>query len=161
MYFLKEFTWLDWTLIAAWVIIFLVTIIVELETFDLVSIWFALGALVALICGILFAKPLIQLFIFAITSTIALILTRPFAKKLTNRTIIRTNADRFVGKVGIVTKGVRPYEIGEVKVDNSIWRAINKENDTLEAGTLVSVDGIEGIKLIVSRIDSKSDIEVL
>jgi membrane protein implicated in regulation of membrane protease activity len=82
-------------------------------------------------------------------------------KKLTGRSIIRTNADRFVGKVGVVTKEIRPFEIGEVKVNNSFWRAINKDNETINVGALVSVDGIEGIKLIVSKIDNKSNMEIL
>ncbi|MGB4181749.1 MAG: NfeD family protein, partial [Bacilli bacterium] len=72
-----------------------------------------------------------------------------------------TNADRFVGKVGVVTKEIHPFEIGEVKVNNSFWRAINKDNETINVGALVSVDGIEGIKLIVSKIDNKSNMEIL
>ncbi|MDI9507387.1 MAG: NfeD family protein [Bacillota bacterium] len=161
MYFLKQFEWIDWTLLAVWIIIFIITIIVELETFNLVSIWFSLGSLVALICGIIFASPLAQIFIFLGTSAVAVAATRPFVKKLTGRSIIRTNADRFVGKVGVVTKEIRPFEIGEVKVNNSFWRAINKDNETINVGALVSVDGIEGIKLIVSKIDNKSNMEIL
>ena len=45
MYFLKQFEWIDWTLLAVWIIIFIITIIVELETFNLVSIWFSLDPL--------------------------------------------------------------------------------------------------------------------
>jgi membrane protein implicated in regulation of membrane protease activity len=46
-------------------------------------------------------------------------------------------------------------------VNNSFWRAINKDNETINVGALVSVDGIEGIKLIVSKIDNKSNMEIL
>ena len=161
MFFLKQFSPLDWTLIVAWVIIFVITIIVELETMNLVSIWFSIGALAALICGIFFAHPLLQIIIFIVTAVIAIALTRPLAKKTTNRSIIRTNVDRYIGKIGIVTKEISPFEIGEVKVENTYWRAINKDNESINVGEFVIVDGIEGIKFIVSKINNNTKIEIL
>ncbi|MCK9537226.1 MAG: NfeD family protein [Bacilli bacterium] len=161
MLFLKQFSWVDWTLIAAWVIIFVITIIVELETMNLVSIWFSIGALAALICGILFAKPYLQIIIFFVTAVIAIVLTRPLTKKITNRAIIRTNVDRYIGKIGVVTKEINPFEIGEVKVENTYWRAINKDNESIKVGVFVIVDGIEGIKFIVSKVDNNTEIEII
>jgi len=161
MLFLKQFSTTDWILIASWVIIFIITVYVELETVNLVSIWFAVAALVALICGVFFAKPIMQIIIFLGTATIAIILTRPLAKKITNRAIIRTNVDRHIGKIGVVTKEIKPFEIGEVKVDNIYWRAINADGEFLKIGDIITVDGIEGIKFIVSKTNNKKQIDIL
>ena len=57
---LKSLGPIDWFMVAAWGIIFVVTLIIELETADLVTIWFSLSALITLICGVIFLKPCIR-----------------------------------------------------------------------------------------------------
>jgi len=161
MLFLADLHWSDWTLFSLWTIIFIVAIVVEIQTFNLVSIWFAIGAFVALICGITFAKPYLQFIIFFVVTIAAIAATRPFAKKMTSRTIIRTNVDRHIGKIGVITKEIRPFEIGEVKVENSYWKAINKDNETFLVGEFIIVDGIEGIKFIVSKVSNDEKINII
>lgn len=151
----------EWTMIILWAIVFVVTLVIELQTMNLTTIWFCISALVALICGITFAKPELQLLIFVILSFVLLIITRPIARKMTRKEFTRTNADRVIGMIGLVTKEIVPFEIGEVKVENNLWRAINNEGLTFAVGEKVSIDGIVGIKVLVSKISEISNIEII
>lgn len=151
----------DWFFVALWGIIFVVTLIIELETMDLTTIWFCVSSLITLICGVTFAPPYLQVIIFISLSVILIVLTRPLTKKMMKTEIIRTNTDRVVGMIAIVTKEIVPNEIGEVKVENSFWRAINNDNLSFKIGEKVIVDAIVGIKLVVSKLDDSSSIELI
>lgn len=155
-----DFQFIDWFMIIAWALIFIITLIIELETMDLVTIWFCISSVVTLVCGILFASPIWQIIIFVVLSVVLLLATRPLTKKMMQRDIIPTNTDRLIGKIGLVTKEIMPYEIGEIKVENELWRAINKDGLTFNVGEKVSIDAIEGIKLVVSKLGS-TNIEVI
>lgn len=161
MLFLRVFEPIDWVMMISWVLIFVVTLIVELETSNLTTIWFCISSVVTIICGVLFANPYVQLIIFIALSLILVLATRPLTKKMMQKEIIKTNSDRLIGMVGIVSSAIIPNEIGEVKVDNSLWRAVNNDNLTFAVGEKVLIDAIVGIKLVVSKIDGNDNVEVL
>ncbi|HEY8444849.1 MAG TPA: NfeD family protein [Bacilli bacterium] len=144
---------LQYVLIGLWAIVIILTIIIEFETSDLVSVWFTFGAIGALIAAALDVKPLYQLLIFAIVSIIFLLATRPFVKKLLSKGFVPTNADKLIGMVGIVTKDVTPYEVGEIKINNTLYRATNLENVSFSVGEKAIVKAISGTKLIISKLD--------
>jgi membrane protein implicated in regulation of membrane protease activity len=60
--------------------------------------------------------------------------------------------------VAVVTKEILPNEIGEVKIDNQLWRAVNNEGLAFQPGEKVIVDAISGIKLVVSKIDGNVEL---
>lgn len=151
----------DWVMIVAWGIIFIITLIIELETMDLITIWFSLSALITLILGVFFLEPLYQIILFVGLSILLILLTKPLAKKKMRGTFVKTNSDRFIGMVAIVTKEIKPDEIGEVKADNQLWRAVNNDGFSFEIGEKVLVDAISGIKLVVSKIEKTNNIEIL
>ena len=155
---LKSLGPIDWFMVAAWGIIFVVTLIIELETADLVTIWFSLSALITLICGVIFLKPLYQILLFLVLSVVLILATKPLAKKRMRGTYVRTNTDRFIGMVAVVTKEILSNEIGEVKIDNQLWRAVNNEGLAFQPGEKVIVDAISGIKLVVSKIDGNVEL---
>ena len=128
------------------------------ETADLVTIWFSLSALITLICGVIFLKPLYQILLFLVLSVVLILATKPLAKKRMRGTYVRTNTDRFIGMVAVVTKEILPNEIGEVKIDNQLWRAVNNEGLAFQPGEKVIVDAISGIKLVVSKIDGNVEL---
>lgn len=135
-----------------WAVFIVITAIIELQTSDLVTIWFTIGAVGALIAA-LFKLPIwLQLVIFLAISTVCLIATRPIAKKLQQKEVIRTNSDKVIGKVALVTKKISEDEIGEVKIEGREWRAINNDGITFEVGEKVMVEAISGTKVIVSKI---------
>ena len=119
----------------------------------LVSIWFAAGALVALVVS-LFGAPLwLQVFWFVVVSVILLVLTRPLAKKYVNSRTMPTNADRILGMDCIVTESIDNLRgTGAVSVDGKVWTArMSREEQSAVEGEILRVERIDGVKLIVSR----------
>lgn len=133
-----------------WLIIFIFLIFVEIATINLVSIWFAIGAIASCILSIYVDNLIIQLGCFVITSTICLILTKSIISKIKNHKITPTNLDRVIGDIGIVTEDIDEFNNGEVKVDGKTWTATSKEN--LKVGTKVKIVSINGVKLNVKSI---------
>ena len=67
-----------------WLGVFVLAFVIEAITQDLVSIWFGLGALVAL-CITGFTDWWVQLIVFVAVSAVALLATRPLVKKILAR----------------------------------------------------------------------------
>lgn len=135
--------------IVAWFITFLVLLFIEVITVDLVTIWFAIGALAAMGTAFLTDSILIQVAVFVVVSVIALLVTRPLVKKFKGFDITPTNSDRVIGKVGEVTKKIEKNKYGEVKIFGSIWTAYSEQE--LDVGSRVKVLGIDGVKLVVQK----------
>lgn len=132
-----------------WGLLFFVLIFVEFVTVNLVSIWFAMGAISAMVVSLFTNSIFIQLVIFIIVSIISLILTKPIVEKITNKKVEPTNLDRVIGKTGIVTKKITVDNYGEVKVLGTIWTAVSDEN--LDEKDKVIIKKIDGVKLVVSK----------
>lgn len=144
-----------------WIVFIVATVIIELETTDLVTIWFTLGAVGALIAAICNAELWLQIVLFVGIAIVALICTRPLAKRMQQKEIIRTNSDKIIGEYGIVTKKIVPNEVGEIKVDGRYWRAISKTNETFEIEEKVLIEAISGSKVIVSKNEIKKEEVIL
>jgi membrane protein implicated in regulation of membrane protease activity len=142
-------------MIAIWSVFIIITVIIELETADLFTIWFTAGAVGALIAAAFEIAPLIQVAIFLVISILLLLVTRPLTKNISQKNFVRTNADRVIGMIATVTINVAPDEIGEVKVGTVLWRAISLDQHSYQIGEKVQVDAISGTKLIISKIDNK------
>ncbi|MDD3382806.1 MAG: NfeD family protein [Bacilli bacterium] len=154
-------SWLEITMIVFWAVVIVITILIEINTFDLVSLWFTIGAIIALILAAFTIAPLIQIGVFVGVSLLFIVALQPLTKNIrANKSIVRTNADKVVGMIGVITKEVIPGEIGEVKVDGELWLAINQEGKAILVGKKVSVKAISGIKLIVSPIDEEKEINL-
>ena len=147
--------------IIAWSVVIVAAILIEISTITLTSIWFALGAVVALILAIFEVDFLWQLLAFVGISAIALLATRPIAKKMNTKDVIHTNADKIIQMVGVVTKKIPAGEIGEVRVNSEIWRAKSMDSEDIEEGEKIIVNNLDGNKVIVSRIKKSDDVEVL
>lgn len=134
-----------------WVSLLVLFVVVEALTAQLVTIWFAIGSLAALIASFFTESIVIQIVVFAVVSLIALAITRPIAKKITASKSQATNADMYIGKEGVVSEEINNLEAtGIVKVKGSVWTARSEDDKTIiPAGTHVEVLRIEGVKLIV------------
>ena len=132
-----------------WVIAFLGLLLVEFLTVGLVSIWFAVGALAALITSFITESVLIQTIVFVVASIVTLFVTQPLIKKFKVTKFEPTNSDRVIGKTGEVTKEIKPNEYGEVVVFGTEWLAASDKKQAV--GTKVVVEKIEGNKLIVEK----------
>lgn len=134
-----------------WIVLMVLLIILEASTVQLVSIWFAIGALGALLVSLLSpGSTVIQIAVFVIVSLIALVVTRPLVKKFTKAKIQPTNADRFVGADAVVTEEINnSLGTGLVNSKGTIWTARSVDGEIIPVNTSVTVDRIEGVKLIV------------
>ena len=133
-----------------WLGVVVVCVIVEALTAQLISIWFVVGeiaALIACLCGISFWW---QLACFLIVSTVALAATRPLVKKLLVRKRVCTNADRVIGMTAVVTEEINnSLGLGQVNVSGNIWSARSVDQSVVPVGSSVQVQAIQGVKLMV------------
>ena len=132
-----------------WMIIFIILILIELCTVNLVSIWFAVGALASFILSFWISDITWQIAMFVGVSFISLLLTRKIVNKVRKGETVRTNLDRVIGQIGIVTEEITKLEPGEVKVDGKCWSATSLE--TLSKGDVVQILKINGVKVEVKR----------
>lgn len=143
-------------MIVFWAIVIVVTIIIEVNTFDLVTLWFTIAAIISLILAAVKVDPLIQIGIFVGVSLLLLLSLQPLTKNIrANKSIVRTNADKVIGMVAIVTATIPVGGMGEVKVDNELWLAMSQDGKVIQEGASVNVKAISGIKLIVSPIEEE------
>lgn len=149
---------IDITGIIIWGIIFLTTLIIEIETLNLTTIWFSLGSLISLIIGIFGANYYWQIGVFLTSSLVLIAVTKPFIKKISKKEPERTNLDRLVGQSAIVTTTITLDEPGEVKIQSNYWRAVPKNGETFLVGDKVIINEITGVRLVVSKfIENKED----
>lgn len=136
-----------------WLIAMIVLLIIEGIIPGLVSIWFAAGALIALICSLLGAPIWLQILWFLVVSIALLVLTRPLAKKYVNARAQPTNADRIIGMDCLVTEEIDNLRgTGAVSVDGKTWTArMEHAEEKALKGTIVKAVRIEGVRLIVSN----------
>lgn len=137
-----------------WVIVIAAAVLFEATSpIQLVSIWAALGGLVSLILCLCNVDMAIQIIVFFAVTILAIILTRPLAKKMTGFRKTATNADMNIGKVGRVTKIVdEQLGIFRVRVENNDWSATTENKQVLPVDSEITVLRIEGVKLIVAPV---------
>ena len=135
-----------------WLVLAIFFGIMEAATVQIVSVWFAGGAVCGLISFALGAELAVQIAVFAVSSAVLLALTRPFVKKLTKGKKVATNADSLIGKTAIVTKKTDELGLsGEAKVAGSTWTICSDDGAPIDENERVTVEKIEGVKLIVKR----------
>lgn len=140
-------------MLIVWLTIIIVSAIVEFVTVSLVSIWFTIGGIAALLALLLGVSSTIQVTLFVLLSILCLVITRPLAKKYLKTNIISTNYDRIIGKHGLVTKTIDADTKGEVKVMSTTWLATSIDNTTIHEGDYCEVLAIEGVHLVVKKIE--------
>ncbi len=149
---------MNWAAIV-WLVLLVVFLMVEGVTVTLVSSWFAAGALVALIASLLYAPIWLQVTLFLLVSCIALSMLRPLLRKFITPKVVKTNVDAIVGTQGLVTASIDNVTAsGQVKLGAMEWSARSTSGEKIEAGTLVKVDRIEGVKAFVSPVEVKANV---
>lgn len=139
----------EYLMIIVWAVILIGTILIEFETSDLVTIWFSVGAIGALIAAALGLNIVGQIAIFIAVSFVLLILTRPMTKRFMDKEVVKTNADRMVGMHGVVITEIPFDGKGEVRVDSQIWTAFSTKKEAIPVNTRIVILDIVGNKLLV------------
>ena len=143
---------MNWGYTILWVVLMVVFLVVEAACpFHLVSIWFAVGSLVAAIVAALGGQLWLQILLFVVISCGLLACLWPFVKKVLNPKRTATNIDAVIGSEGYVTVAVDNLNAeGKIKLNGMEWTARSTDGKKIPVGTLVKVDRIEGVKAIVS-----------
>ena len=140
-----------------WLAAIIVFLLVEAGTVALVSIWFAGGALLAMIAAALGAGVPVQLAVFVLSSGLLLALMWPLAKKRINGRHVRTNADRLIGREVLVTEQIENLkETGEIKVNGVLWTAVSADGSVIPEGSLVRIERLESAKVYVSPVKASA-----
>ena len=140
-----------------WLVLFVAMLIIEAIGPALVSIWFALGAVIALILSFIPEVAWwIEVIVFVVISIATLLALRPILKRYIKRNNYKTNIDSFTGKRGYVIEDITYLKPGAVKIGDVSWTAIpvNKDEKIVE-NEIIEVVAVNGNKLIVKKVEGK------
>lgn len=135
-----------------WVAVLILTVALEAFTLNLTSVWFSVGALVALIFASVGLSPLVQMLVFVVVSALLLVLVRPLTRKFLRVRGEKTNADRIIGQSAVVTVAIdNALSQGEIKLMGQFWSARTSDGQRVDAGETVLILSIAGVKAIVEK----------
>lgn len=137
---------------AGWLALAVLLGIAEALTVGLVAIWFAIGALAAIIPAYMGAPFWVQFLVFLIVSAVCLAFTRKFFKGYLKVKKQSTNADSLVGQEGLCSQTINNIrETGKVDISGLTWTARTVDDSVISEGSVVVVDSITGVTLIVHK----------
>jgi membrane protein implicated in regulation of membrane protease activity len=141
------------TVALLWSIILVSAIIVEFITPNLNTLWFAIGAALALILQLIGVTNVpFQFAVFLVTS-VGLIFAMPrISKKYIIRKDQPSNISEAIGKEVIVLKGADKNTNGEGKYNSVIWTLTVEGNDEVKAKDVAVITGVKGNKLVVKKV---------
>ena len=140
-----------------WLAILIISVVVEVATTGLVSIWFCFGAAAAMLMAALKLPEVFQIIVFFVVSLVLLFITKPLVKRFIYSKNTHTNADRILEQKGIVTQEVNNLKgTGAIKVDGKEWTARSAiDQEVIAVGTEVTIKEIQGVKAIVLKYQEK------
>ena len=142
-----------------WLVLMVVFLAAEASTVSMVSLWFAAGALIALLTALAGGPAWLQTLLFLAVSAGLLLALRPLVKKYLSPKLTATNVDSVVGSTGLVTAAIDNVSaVGQVKLGAMEWTARSTSGQPIPAGTLVKVDRIEGVKAFVSPAEVPANV---
>ena len=151
---------MNWAAIL-WLVLLVTFLVVEAATVTLLSLWFAAGALLALLSSLLGAVVWLQVAVFLVTSAVALAALRPVARKFIHPKVTATNVDAVIGATGLVTVSVdNVTAAGQVKLGSMVWSARSTSGDPIPQRTLVRADRIEGVKVFVTPVEISAKVSL-
>ncbi len=137
--------------VISWLIIFIVLLIIEISTVSLISIWFCLGCIAAMVVTYLGFGLQAQLAVFALVSAISMTAARPLKKRLKKKTQ-PTNVDALVGRTTYVIEDIdNRNNTGAIKINDVVWKAKSVDENPIEKGTEVTIKSIKGVKAYVEK----------
>ena len=138
-------------MVTVWLGLLIFFVVAEIATVGMVSLWFAFGALAAMITAMLGGQLWLQAVLFFVVSGALLFSLRPLAKKFFTPKLVKTNVDAVVGKEGVVTARIDNIAAcGTVKLGAMEWSARSTDGSPIQEGTRIRVDRIEGVKVFVT-----------
>ena len=141
---------MNWAAII-WLGLTVAFLIAEASTVTVISLWFAAGALAAMLVSLFSGAIWLQTVIFVTVSAIMLTTLRPLVRKHITPKLTKTNVDAVIGSTGLVTVAIDNVTAeGQVKLGAMVWTARSTTGEPIPEGTLIRVDRIEGVKVFVT-----------
>lgn len=136
-----------------WLIVIIVSLLLEAGTYSLVAIWFIPSAIVSLVLSLFEVSVAVQTLVFFVLSVLSVLFLRKHLSNALKKKNIPTNADALIGKSAIVTEDIDNINFkGQVKVNGQIWKAKAHDDAEIKSGDTVEIKAIEGVKLICKKI---------
>lgn len=146
---------MNWTA-CFWLVLTIALLAAEASTVTLISLWFAAGALAAMVVSLLGGGIGVQTAAFLAVSVVLLTALRPFVRKFITPKVTKTNIDSVIGSFGLVTAPIDNINAsGQVKLGAMHWSARSTDGEIIPEGTKVMVDRIEGVKVFVTPVREK------
>ena len=137
---------MDWIF---WLILIIILAVIELATASLLTIWFVLSGIVALILSFFIDNVAITCTIFAVLGIFLLFTTRPILREyLPSQKKVR-DLEKLIGRDGVVVKDIYKGGAGLVKIGRRKYKAISSKN--LKADTEVYVKTLDELNLVVEK----------
>ena len=144
-----------------WLVLMVICLVVEALTVSMVTLWFAAGAVVALLLSLLHLQVWVQVVVFFVVSIALLACMRPMFRRHVAPKLTPTNVDAIVGTRAVVTAEIdNVCAAGQVKLNGMDWSARSATGEIIPAGTQVRVERVEGVKLFVTPVEKRTKIEV-
>lgn len=140
------------TMLFVWLGVIILTLVIEIITQGLTTIWFSIGAAVAAIVNN-WAPPLwIQIAVFCVVSLLFMLLARPFAQRMMRNTITPTNIDQLLQEEGLVIETIdNEKQTGHIRLRDVEWIARSEDGTVIPEGEMVRIRQIDGVKLTVGK----------
>lgn len=136
-----------------WIIVLAAAVLIEAANFSLISIWFAFGALTAVIAAVLGATESVQVAVFLIVSVVSLGATRPVLKKIMPAKYTPTNGELDIGKKAMVIETIdRSTGSGRVRLEGVDWGAVSGDGTIIKEGASVVVTAKGAAYLTVEEL---------
>lgn len=149
---------MNWAAIL-WLVLMVLFLVAEAATVTLVSLWFAAGALAAMIVCLLGGAVWTQTVAFLAVSVVLLLALRPLVRKYVTPKLTATNIDSVIGSTGLVTVAIdNVTAAGQVKLGPMVWTARSSSGAVIPEGTMVRMDKVEGVKVFVSPAEVPANV---
>ena len=137
-----------------WLVLLVIFLATEAATVTVTSLWFAAGALAAMIVSMTGGGIGFQTAVFLVVSAILLTALRPLVRKYLTPKVTATNVDSVIGSTGLVTAPICNVEAkGQVKLSGMEWSARSSSGEPIEACSLIRVERVEGVKVFVTPVE--------
>lgn len=142
-----------------WLILAVIFLIAEAATVTMVSLWFAVGCLAAMMAALTGGGLGFQVFVALAVSAGLLACLRPVVRKHFTPKLTKTNVDAVIGSQGYVLSEIDNVSAtGKVKLGAMEWTARSTDGTVIPKGTLVKVDRIEGVKAFVTAVQIPAEV---
>lgn len=142
---------MEWEPMIFWVVVALGALAIDIVTSAFMFIWFAIGAIAAII-AIAFNAPIsVQAIVFVAVSAASTAVGYPIVKKTIKKTVSKTLTmeEGYIGNEFTITKDIDVK--ANIKFQGIYWTVKNVGKPLLK-GDLVQIIGIEGNKLLIAKV---------